>query len=35
MSLIVDLVSWICLLAGCAVSVIGALGLLRLPEQGR
>ena len=32
MSLIVDLVSWICLLAGCAVSVIGALGLLRLPD---
>jgi multicomponent Na+:H+ antiporter subunit G len=32
MALLADLVSWICLLAGSAMALIGALGLLRLPD---
>jgi len=32
MALIADLISWVCLLAGGAVALIGALGLLRLPD---
>lgn len=30
--MIVDVLSWICLLLGCALCIIGGLGLLRLPD---
>jgi len=30
--MIVDVLSWICLLLGCAACIIGGLGLLRLPD---
>jgi multicomponent Na+:H+ antiporter subunit G len=32
MALVLDLVSWICILAGGAAALIGGLGLLRLPD---
>lgn len=32
MSWMLDLLSWIMLLGGCLVSIIGAIGMLRLPE---
>jgi multicomponent Na+:H+ antiporter subunit G len=32
MALALDLVSWICILAGAAVALIGGFGLLRLPD---
>ncbi|MGH6898378.1 MAG: monovalent cation/H(+) antiporter subunit G [Geminicoccaceae bacterium] len=32
MALLLDLVSWICILAGAAAALIGGLGLLRLPD---
>ena len=32
MSLAIDIVSWICLVAGGVFSVIGAIGLIRLPD---
>ena len=32
MAFLADLLSWICLLAGSALAVIGGLGLLRLPD---
>ena len=32
MSLLVDIVSWLCLLAGGSFCVIGAIGLLRMPD---
>lgn len=32
MALIADLLSWICLLAGGALAMIGGIGLLRLPD---
>lgn len=32
MAVIADLVSWICILLGAAVALIGGLGLLRLPD---
>ena len=32
MALLADLVSWVCLLAGSALALIGGLGLLRLPD---
>ena len=32
MALLADLLSWICLLAGGALALIGGLGLLRLPD---
>jgi multicomponent Na+:H+ antiporter subunit G len=32
MALALDLVSWICILVGAAVALIGGLGLLRLPD---
>jgi multicomponent Na+:H+ antiporter subunit G len=32
MALILDLVSWICILIGAAAALIGGLGLLRLPD---
>jgi multicomponent Na+:H+ antiporter subunit G len=32
MALVLDLVSWICILVGSAAALIGGLGLLRLPD---
>ncbi len=32
MSILVDILSWICLLVGGAFSIIGAVGVLRLPD---
>jgi multicomponent Na+:H+ antiporter subunit G len=32
MALVLDLVSWICILVGAAAALIGGLGLLRLPD---
>lgn len=32
MSMVLDAISWICLVAGGLVSVIGAVGLLRMPS---
>ena len=32
MALVLDLASWICILAGAAAALIGGLGLLRLPD---
>ena len=32
MALLADLVSWICLIAGSALALIGGFGLLRLPD---
>lgn len=32
MALALDMVSWICILAGTAVALIGGFGLLRLPD---
>lgn len=32
MAVVLDLVSWICILVGAAVALIGGLGLLRLPD---
>jgi multicomponent Na+:H+ antiporter subunit G len=32
MAVIADVVSWICILVGAAVALIGALGILRLPD---
>ncbi len=32
MEQIIDILSWACLMAGCAFSLIGAIGILRLPD---
>lgn len=32
MSLVIDVASWFCLLLGAGFSVVGAIGLLRLPD---
>lgn len=32
MTAVLDLVTWVCIVAGAAVAVIGGLGLLRLPD---
>ena len=32
MAVIADVVSWICILVGAAVALIGGLGILRLPD---
>ncbi|MGH6884849.1 MAG: monovalent cation/H(+) antiporter subunit G [Geminicoccales bacterium] len=32
MALVLDLVSWLCILVGAAAALIGGLGLLRLPD---
>lgn len=32
MAVVLDLLSWICILVGAAVALIGGLGLLRLPD---